>query len=101
MTIEALIETPLPLLEVGKRYLVIKPAHSFGEIDGELVNFEETRTEIEVLAKPETVIVCDGETEVEEPLPAHLTQQDWYSVRKIKSGVCFWLNTKGCRVIQL
>ena len=52
-------------LVVGKKYLVIKPAHSFGEIDGELVKFEETRTEVQVLPKPKTVIACDGETEVE------------------------------------
>lgn len=88
-------------LEVGKKYLVIKPAHSFGIIDGEMIDFDETRTEVQVLPKPETVIVCDGETEVEEPLPAHLAQPDWYAVRKLSNGIIFWLNPAGCQVVEI
>lgn len=88
-------------LEVGKKYLVIKPAHSFGEIDGELVEFEEKRTEVLVLPKPATVITCDGETEVEAPLPAHLAKPDWYAVQKLNSNLRFWLNPAGCQVVEI
>jgi hypothetical protein len=88
-------------LEVGKKYLIIKPAHSFGIIDGEQVDFEEQRTEILVLPKPETVIACDGETEVEETLPEHLAKPDWYAVRKLSTNLTFWLNPNGCKAIEI
>lgn len=91
------------MMEVGKRYTVIKPAHSFGEIDGELVNFEETRMDLEVLPKPSTVVVFDGYSENTEPLPDHLAKDDWYAVKyacSTKSKVKpFWLNTRGCQVL--
>tara|TARA_R100001591_G_scaffold15281_2_gene21692 strand:+ start:209 stop:685 length:477 start_codon:yes stop_codon:yes gene_type:complete len=90
----------VPML-VGKNYLVVRPAHSFGEIDGEIVNFEEQRTEVEVLPKPTTVIVCDGESETIEAIPEHLARDDWYAVRIVGSGKRHWLNTKGCQVILL
>lgn len=47
-------------MQIGCKYLVVKPAHSFGEIDGELVDFAESRVEVEVLPKPQTVVMFDG-----------------------------------------
>ena len=88
-------------LEVGKKYLIIKPAHSFGEIDGELVAFEEQRTDVLVLPKPKTVMTCDGETEVEGPLPEHLAKPDWYAVQNLSTNLRFWLNPTGCQVVEL
>lgn len=88
-------------MEIGRKYLVVKPAHSFGEIDGELVDFAETRTEIEVLPKPQTVLMFDGDTEEVEPLPMHLAQDDWFLVRDIKTGITSWLNTAGRQITKL
>jgi hypothetical protein len=88
-------------LEVGKKYLAIKPAHSFGEIDGVNVDFDEKRIEFEVLPKPDTVMVCDGETEEEEPLPIHLAQSDWLPVRDLKSGSRYWFNPAEHQVNEL
>ncbi len=89
-------------MEPGKQYIVVRPAHSFGEIDGELVNFKEDRMHIMVIPKPANVIVNDGEHETIEPLPEHLAKPDWYKVRYVdlakRNGKPFWLNTKGCQI---
>lgn len=101
MNSQAQSRPELATLEVGKKYLIIKPAHSFGEIDGELVEFEEQRTEVLVIPKPESVIMCDGETEVEEPLPEHLAKPDWYAVQNLRTNLRFWLNPTGCQVVEI
>lgn len=88
-------------LEIGHVYQVVKPAFSFGEIDGVMVDFPEERFEIEILPKPQTVNVYDGETEVCEPLPEHLAQSDWYNVRNIHTGKRHWLNSGGYHFTQL
>jgi len=88
-------------MEIGKKYLAIQPAHSFGEIDGEQVNFEEKRIEIEVLPKPKQVVACDGETEVCEALPDHLKGDDWYNVRNLKTGNTHWLNKPAYQISAL
>lgn len=96
---------PIVNMKTGEAYTVIKPAHSFGVIDGESVNFKETRMEIEVLPKPKEVLVCDGETETTEKLPDHLAQPDWYLVKYTnkpkKPNFTFWLNSKGCQVLPI
>lgn len=101
--ISFMLSFPVVTMIAGERYTVVKPAHSFGEIDGELVNFEETRMDVEVLPKPVTVLVCDGHSETTEPLPSHLAQDDWYAVKYVcasKNKVKpIWLNTKGCQVL--
>jgi len=101
--ISFMLKFPVIRMEVGERYTVIKPAHSFGEIDGELVNFDETRMDVEVLPKPSTVVVFDGYSESTESLPEHLAEDDWYAVKyacSTKSKVKpFWLNTRGCQVL--
>ena len=101
MNSQGQLSLELATLEVGKKYLIIKPAHSFGEIDGELVEFEEQRTDVVVLPKPKTVMTCDGETEVEEPLPEHLAKPEWYSVQNLRTNARFWLNPTGCQVVEL
>lgn len=60
-----------PLI-TGEQYLIKKPAHSFGVIDGNLTNFKEKTYAIEVLEKPSQVTVWDGEQETVEPTPEHL-----------------------------
>lgn len=90
-----------PEMQVGGKYLVIKPAHSFGEIDGQIVDFPERRSEIEVLPKPAKVAVFDGETTVTERLPEHLSQNDWYRVRNLTTGNSYWLNSQGLEISQL
>ena len=88
-------------MEIGKKYLAIQAAHSFGEIDGECVEFKEKRMELEVLPKPERVIVSDGETEVCEPLPKHLKSDDWYNVRNLKSGNTHWFTPLNYQISEL
>ena len=92
-------------MESGKPYIVVRPAHSFGVIDGELVNFKEDCMHVLVMPKPATVIVDDGEFETIEPLPPHLAKPDWYKVRyvdiKRRDGKPFWLNTKGCQIKEI
>lgn len=93
--------TPVTDLQIGKVYLVVKPADSLGEIEGEQVNFEETRQLVEVLPKPERVRVHNGETEVEEPTPDHLKQPEWYAVRNILTHRRYWLNITGLHITEL
>lgn len=56
---------PISLIE-GKAYIAIQPAHSFGDIDGEDVSFDDKKLLVKVLPKPNRVIVesdCDLKTE--------------------------------------
>lgn len=78
------------MLKEGEKYLAVKPAYNFDGPEGELVEFEEKRLEIEVLRKPETCIVDDGLSQIEEPLPTHLKSEDWYFVRNLKTDRKHW-----------
>jgi hypothetical protein len=78
-------------MEIGKAYIARKPAESFGEIDGESVDFDEVTLTIEILKKPETVIMDDGEKEVEEPLPKHLCSPDWQLAKNLETFRTNWL----------
>lgn len=40
-------------MKVGNEYLAIRPAHSFLDISGQKVEFEEEQIKIKVLDKPE------------------------------------------------
>jgi hypothetical protein len=91
---------PVTELQVDKLYLVIDPAHSFGEIDGKTAHFEEKRRLIQVLPKPDRVRVKNGETEVEEPTPEHLKQPEWYAVRNVIGHNAYWLNITGLHITE-
>lgn len=88
-------------LQVGRRYLIKKPPHSFGVIENDLVNFKETVYDVEVLKKPEMVTTFDGETETIEPIPENLAGEDWYYVRSVRTNRTQWLNPKGCQRVPL
>lgn len=63
------------------------PATSFDDVDGSLVEFPEKRRQLEVLPKPEKVLVDDGEISTIESLPEHLKSEDWYFVRNLDTAV--------------
>lgn len=79
-------------MQIGQKYLAVSPATSFDDVDGSLVEFPEKRLQIEVLPKPEKVMVDDGETRTIEPLPSHLKSDDWYNVRNLQTGRTHWFN---------
>jgi len=59
-------------MQTGQKFLAVYPASSFDDVDGSLVEFPEKRRQLEVLPKPEKVLVDDGEISTIESLPEHL-----------------------------
>lgn len=73
-------------MQTGQKFLAVYPASSFDDVDGSLVEFPEKRRQLEVLPKPEKVLVDDGEISTIESLPEHLKSEDWYFVRNLDTG---------------
>ena len=74
-------------MQTGQKFLAVYPASSFDDVDGSLVEFPEKRRQLEVLPKPEKVLVDDGEISTIESLPEHLKSEDWYFVRNLDTAV--------------
>jgi hypothetical protein len=85
-------------MEIGSKYLAVQAYQSFEDDEGNLVQFEEKRIELEVLPKPERVIMSDGQCEVEEALPDHLKQDDWYLIRNLKTERTHWFCSNGYQI---
>ncbi|MBE0422148.1 hypothetical protein EI165_18980 [Pseudoalteromonas nigrifaciens] len=88
-------------MKIGSKYRAIKAAHSFYDLEGKKVVFEEERIEFKVLQKPEKVIVCDGDVEAIEPLPEHLRGNLWYCVFNFKAGLTHWFNSENYQITEL
>lgn len=86
----------------GRTYKVLRPAYSFGVVNGKLVNFEPMEHAIRVEKKPSIVLVDDGAAiPHQEVLPEHLEQPDWHLVRYLDTNNRGWLNTKGCLITAI
>jgi|TARA_R110000796_G_scaffold50909_8_gene120234 hypothetical protein len=88
-------------MKVGNEYLAIRPAHSFLDISGQKVEFEEEQIKIKVLDKPEHIIACDGYAELVQPLPEHLKHPDWYNVINLNTGLTRWFNSKNYKISEI
>ncbi|MGP4943227.1 hypothetical protein [Pseudoalteromonas nigrifaciens] len=88
-------------MKIGQQYLATQQAHSFVDVNGERIEFEQRALAIEVLPKPEMVEVDDGHTTVVEPLPDHLKCDEWFNVRNLNTGRVHWLNTLSYEVSDL
>lgn len=88
-------------MQIGQKYLAVSPATSFDDVDGSLVEFPEKRFRLEVLPKPDKVMVDDGETSTIESLPSHLKSVDWYLIRNLETGRKHWFNPLNYQITQL
>lgn len=88
-------------MQIGQKFLAVCPASSFDDVDGSLVEFPEKRRQLEVLPKPEKVLVDDGEISTIESLPEHLKSEDWYFVRNLDTGRRHWFTPLGYKLTLL
>jgi hypothetical protein len=88
-------------VKIGERYQAVIPAHSLPISKDESVEFDEVVKHVEVLPKPRSVLVWDGDTEVEESLPVHLQHELWHLVRDINTNARFWLNAEAYNITEL
>lgn len=79
------------MIKPGMKYTAIKPAGSFGVIDGEQIDFKEVSLTIEVLMKPKTVMMDDGARRQAEPLPEHFCKAEWQLVKNLETFKHHWL----------
>jgi len=66
-------------LTIGHRYHAEAISEPFEDEKGCLVEFEPRTILIEILPKPDKVIVGDGVSLRHEPLPAHLAGPEWFA----------------------
>lgn len=88
-------------MKIGNRYLAIQPERSFEGLEGETVTFPKIALKVEILPKPEQVIVDDGISQTTEVLPEHLKSDSWLAVRNLDTGRCHWLCTDAYEIYEL
>lgn len=88
-------------MEIAKKYLAVLPEMSFQGLEGEIVTFPKKIIKIEILPKPDEVIIDNGSYRTTEKLPKHLKSDNWFAVRNLESGKFQWLCSDEYEISEL
>ena len=89
-------------LEVGKTYSALMKGYEIDDEEGKVYVFEDEIIKIEIIEKPEYVMIDDGPNGelIKTKLTGHLLESHWYLVENFTTGTRQWFSVLHREIIN-